>query len=161
MGEKKSRKQLFLSAYILFLTVFFALVQIWAVLEVIPLGWHRELVFWVGAVFWGVFGFFWHEIMCWFQKENWWAGFALVFAIGVLALFAPKTGPISLKQFLFWSPLSIATLGTRALFTKPSFKKQTVDQQLFRSQYADQYTPNNPVIVFTAPALEQTDGLNR
>jgi hypothetical protein len=127
MGEKKSRKQLFLSAYILFLTVFFAILQIWAVLEVIPLGWYREPVFWAGAFFWGVFGFFWHEIMCWFQKENWWAGFALVFAMGVLALLAPKTGPISLQQFLTCSPLSIVTLGTRAFFTKPSFKKQAVD----------------------------------
>lgn len=99
------------------------ILQALVVIQVMPRGWHTEPVFWAGAFFWGVFGFFWHEIMCWFQKKNWWLGLALVSTIGVLALFAPKTGVDAFGQFLCWGPGSIATLAVRVILEEGIRKK--------------------------------------
>jgi len=108
--EKEKSQQLFVLVYSSFIIIFFGLLQFYAIAEVIPLGWCKEPVFWAGAVFWGLFGYFWYDIMCWLRKGHYWLGFALVLTLAVAGYFG-------FQQFYRWIFWSFSAFGIRALLT--------------------------------------------
>jgi hypothetical protein len=83
-------------------------VQVLAIVEVIPLGWHRMPLFWAGAIFWGIFGYYWYNIMMWLHKEHYWIGIVIVVILSV-------GGYFGLQQFYRWILLSFTVFGIRCL----------------------------------------------
>ena len=106
----------------------FGVLQIFGVLEVIPLGWHKEPIFWLGAIFWSIVGYYWIDITSWFHKTNWWLGFILLFIWGIIPLQPiEKTGPLAfLRQFGMWAGCSIVAASIRAFHEEYVLRKANI-----------------------------------
>lgn len=102
-----SRRSYYLAlSFVVLSPIFFAIVQIFAVVQVVSLyGWHREPIFWAGAIAWSAMGYFLHELKTWLRKK---AVVALVFSFSLLIvghLAYTAKFPIAF-QFMIWGPMS-------------------------------------------------------
>ncbi len=53
-----------------FILVFLSVIQAYFIIESVRLGLHSEAAFWVGAIFFGVTGFFFYDIDIWLTESN-------------------------------------------------------------------------------------------
>jgi hypothetical protein len=114
MGEKKSRKQLFILTYMFFAVVIFSTLQVLVVIEVMPRGWHREPAFWAGAFFWSTLGFFQHDLRILLRKK---VAAIIVFSFSIIALgHLATTGKFpTVFQFMMWGGLWVVMMWVRVL----------------------------------------------
>jgi hypothetical protein len=102
-------------SFVVFLPIFFGVMQVWAVVRVISLyGWHREPAFWAGAIVWGTVGLFLHKLRTWLMKRKM---LYLIFIFSILALVhlaRTKQFP-SVFQFMMWGGLTLFLVCARVL----------------------------------------------
>ena len=123
--------------FIISLTIFFGVAQVWGVVEVISLyGWHREPAFWAGAIVWGTVGFFLDKLRSWLMKRK---VLFLIFIFSILALVhLARTEQFPLVfQFMMWGGLTFFLVGVRVLaeaVRAQTRKKLNNSQQLASKQ---------------------------
>lgn len=93
-------------------------------------------MFWAGAVFWGLFGLYWYDIMSWFRREHYWLG--LVLTVFVVVINSPFVGS---HPFLIWISWSLATFGIRAFFSViTNMKEEGENKGLIEGTREDAFT---------------------
>jgi len=124
-------------SFVVFLTIFFGVMQVWGVVRVISLyGWHREPAFWAGAIVWGAVGCFLDGLRTWLMKRKM---VYLIFATSILVLVhLARTNQFPLVfQFMMWGGLTLFLVCARVLaeaVRAQTGKKPNNSQQLAGKQ---------------------------
>lgn len=103
--------------------IFFAIGQVWACARVIALyEWHKEPIFWMGAIAWGIAGYSLPEVRLWLKKK---AIAAVALGLSIIALIRlARTGQFPIMfQFMMWGPLAVVVGSVRLILEGDLLKK--------------------------------------